>query len=1170
MIAVVPEFLKRTGLTYCELGELQRSDLAEFRYQQARDGVLPDCEPCCLEDMVLDFGQDPPGTLVRLATFIRLWRALQHACGGGYSFAQLADIYAVLGGPAGGLNSEFIRQLGALQALRCDFQLPLTDRRDSQPGTTGADRTHLLALWEGTGARKWAWAVEELREHVLEHGRTRHRGARRPPEFVKLLQQNLDPLSRLAGFDPGNAPDTWHARPTCTLRFAEVLAKICASHFGIGEILYLFTADEHLDGDDPFPLQPPNEALDLPLSLPDDDRKNSLWRLQEHLVRVEVGEDEAERWTWARIAASLREDFGYAPPTAGPDPLASLGQHFFPSVLAAEGYAVSPAQHWYRVPLAGSSEPLWNTPPGGPFHYDAAVGDLSARLPLTDEAVIAKLAGMRQLNPSEAQAAQDLYFLPRVDLASFTFLFPDLAAADRHLIQERDEAERWAYFRRHFALAHARCRLIAEHLSRHVARVTRWSRPDGPEAAWQILRHLFAAENQGLTPWESDGGGTPDVTWKPPPGGGAFAALLGLTGTGLLGEFTGPGPGQPGQPVLWREVGGFPDMFGPERNERNTPVPAVVPAIDLTLPPGDARFVAVQNGYALRDRDGESMGGAQGFTVRWTGVLLVEREGRYRFLAGAPTPDGERPDFDAAEQRRWRVTLARGQRTWTVLNHQWPDEQEGEVSALRLERGAHQICIDFMQPAPEFADEEAVCPQRTGFQLKYAGPDSDGRFEAIPLRRLFRDTASGALAAGMSFPAGSQARAFLDAWFTSSLRGIRRTYQLAFEALLFVYGFGLSAERISGDRQSELGYLLDNPVLFAGVSYYRGAAGFTRHAANFDLNFLPVRDDYLPPPPGEDDRVQPSPQRTQALFDWWERIFDYTQMRREVEACRTSPAWLLFHEARQSQPPDPSHLLRHLGIDLRHAGLLLSYFDAITPGTRKIQSADLEDDRWAVRVWHGEEWIRGMLRDFLPADITAAQPFTWVADDPGAILAGQPQSGNANLSAFVTGGLFENGPPRRYEELREINDGLRRRARDALVAFLCAMDRVALPGGGSARVPGDLSGLLLIDVEAGVCERASRIEEAISAVQAFIRRARLGLEQAWAASGPFARMWDRRFATFGVWEACKRREIYKENWIEWEELGRSRDSEALQFLQSEIRRGTLTIAVPGGLGVVAR
>ena len=29
----------------------------------------------------------------------------------------------------------------------------------------------------------------------------------------------------------------------------------------------------------------------------------------------------------------------------------------------------------------------------------------------------------------------------------------------------------------------------------------------------------------------------PPVTWTPPPSGGAFAALLGLVGTGLEGEF---------------------------------------------------------------------------------------------------------------------------------------------------------------------------------------------------------------------------------------------------------------------------------------------------------------------------------------------------------------------------------------------------------------------------------------------------------------------------------------------------------------------------------------------------------------------------------------------------------------------------------------------------------
>ena len=308
---------------------------------------------------------------------------------------------------------------------------------------------------------------------------TRHRGARRPPEFVKLL------ASRILIRCPGWRGSTRATRPTPGTRVRPARygsprssRRSAPPISGSARFCYLFTADEHLDGDDPFPLQPPNEALDLPLGLPDDDRKNSLWRLQEHLLRrgsrrgrggeMDLGPHRRFAARGLRLRSADRRARTRSPRWASTSS---------PPCSQPKGYAVSPAQRRYRVPLAGSSEPLWNTPPGGPFHYDAAAGDLSARLPLTDEAVIAKLAGMRQLNPSEARAAQDLYFLPRVDLASFAFLFPDLAAADRHLIQERDEAERWAYFRRHFALAHARCRLIAEHLSRHVARVTRWSPP---------------------------------------------------------------------------------------------------------------------------------------------------------------------------------------------------------------------------------------------------------------------------------------------------------------------------------------------------------------------------------------------------------------------------------------------------------------------------------------------------------------------------------------------------------------------------------------------------------------------------------------------------------------------------------------------------------------------
>jgi hypothetical protein len=106
---------------------------------------------------------------------------------------------------------------------------------------------------------------------------------------------------------------------------------------------------------------------------------------------------------------------------------------------------------------------------------------------------------------------------------------------------------------------------------------------------------------------------------------------------------------------------------------------------------------------------------------------------------------------------------------------------------------------------------------------------------------------------------------------------------------------------------------------------------------------------------------------------------------------------------------------------------------------------------------------------------------------------------------------------------------LRERGREALICYLCGP-------GGIAISPEELSGLLLLDVRAGIRETASRIEEAISAVQTFIRRARMGLEPGWHVSGAFAHLWDCRFISFRVWQACKRRELYKENWIDWVEL----------------------------------
>ncbi len=127
--------------------------------------------------------------------------------------------------------------------------------------------------------------------------------------------------------------------------------------------------------------------------------------------------------------------------------------------------------------------------------------------------------------------------------------------------------------------------------------------------------------------------------------------------------------------------------------------------------------------------------------------------------------------------------------------------------------------------------------------------------------------------------------------------------------------------------------------------------------------------------------------------------------------------------------------------------------------------------------------------------MSRAKPWLWAADDPSVPVGGE--SGNANLLGFVCDGCFDDHKPRRYEDVRRLNDGLRERGRDALICYLCGP-------GGLASSPEELSGILLLDVEAGIRETASRIEEAIGAVQTFIRRARMGLEPGWHVSGAFA------------------------------------------------------------------
>lgn len=1154
VVVQLPEFLRRTCLTYCEFIALWKSGFVSFGNRaDEKAGAFHVCEPCCLDKLALQFADVQPVEqgLLKLAVFIRLWRKLREQCCHGYSFDQLRDICDVLqlfNGAA--LNPEFIRQLAAFQMLRDEFRMELADAADKPPASAiDADRTLLLSLWANPQPAKWGWAVRQLVQKAGLYACRQFGCERRPPEFENGLATSLDKLSQLAGFDPSSATDNWHASPTHTLRFGEVLAKIYASRFSLKEMFYLFTVDARVHGESPFPMEDSDEALALPLDLPHDQHEDSLWHLRRKLLEAHVADQDIDAWGWRRIASELQTAFGFSD-----NDVLALGEHFFPRVLDRAGTHVEARSTRFStsLPLADTAPQTWNTPPDGPFQYDPSTQLLWTTLPLIDAALLSKLEGGHDLATAEQNAVQDLYFQPRALLAKFALLFPDFHAAQTQMIETYSEEERWGYFRRHFALCHRRGRIIAEHLAGHVARATHEPHEHGEVAALLILRNLFADENKlagNPSPsWENDDGSHPPVTWTPPPNGGAFAALLALAGTGMVGEYS-----LPGGAVVWRDVSGSLSGFGRERDRHNCPVPTVLPALNATIPPSQSAFVAVHNGLLLKDLSKTWLGGAQGFTVKWSGALLIEHDGSYEFWGGAPAGPQEKPDFDGASNREWSVTLKRGSRTWTLLSHTWPSQEDRRFSSLMLRRGAYEITIELTQPAPSFSSADQVHPQHTGFQLKYAGPDSNNELVEVPQDRLFQLYKDNPLGDGIVSPSAA-ATAFLGQLYVGSLRDIRRTYQRAFKALLFTYPLMLSAGQRPEDR-SELGYMLAHATNFAGSAFYRSGAGFKLHQANFDFNYLPVLDTFFPP--AQDQRVQPSPQRIHAMFDWWERLFDYTVMCSDVEhRCERQP-WHLFEEAAEKQPADPAYLLRQIDADPSHWLMDLRYYQGQNVKVYPVSSTDLEDERWVIRAWRADRWLRTMQRFFAAKDVRNARPDLWASDDPSALVTGESETGNANLLAFLCSSAFDNGQPRRYEDVRRLNDGLRVRGRDALLAYLCK--------GSFAMSPRQLSDLLLIDVEAGVCEKATRIQEAITAVQNFVRRARLGLESGWTVNRDFALMWDREFASFEIWQACRRRRLYKENWLEWGEIGKARRVEAFRFLETKLKSAALTAAVPGGL-----
>lgn len=132
-----------------------------------------------------------------------------------------------------------------------------------------------------------------------------------------------------------------------------------------------------------------------------------------------------------------------------------------------------------------------------------------------------------------------------------------------------------------------------------------------------------------------------------------------------------------------------------------------------------------------------------------------------------------------------------------------------------------------------------------------------------------------------------------------------------------------------------------------------------------------------------------------------------------------------------------------------------------------------------------------------------------------------------NLRAAL---LARYGETDRLDLLRPIHDSLRKRQRDALVAYVLGRFQQD-PQAAHIDTADKLFEFFLIDVEVEPCMATSRIRQATAAVQLFVQRCMLGLEPRVDAAALSAAQWDW-MKRYRVWEANRKVFLYPENWLE--------------------------------------
>ena len=127
----------------------------------------------------------------------------------------------------------------------------------------------------------------------------------------------------------------------------------------------------------------------------------------------------------------------------------------------------------------------------------------------------------------------------------------------------------------------------------------------------------------------------------------------------------------------------------------------------------------------------------------------------------------------------------------------------------------------------------------------------------------------------------------------------------------------------------------------------------------------------------------PSPQRTQAMFDWWERIFDYDRSAQgsALQTVNGICGCSLRKLSRSNLPIRPACCATCARTRDTGPWICISSRISSRPFTTSL-AHDLEDDRWMVRAWHADRWLRRLWHRFTVLDMSKARPDLWASDNP--------------------------------------------------------------------------------------------------------------------------------------------------------------------------------------------